>query len=161
MREGKNMGKIIYQCKYFKIRVRDLAIALVLLLLLFFGLKCCQHEKIEKKKVEKTEDLCTLMNENLNDLDRLLSRADICSSQWFDDVEDYITRLQDQNRILKEKDKQDAQEVLNLQTDIEKQLLKFKKYQKTKDVEDLQKAVRQYKRHYDNKCAFNTKESKR
>ena len=151
------MGKIIFQCKYFKIRVRDLAIALVLLLLLFFGLKSCQHENTEKKKEEKIEDLCTMMNENLNDLDRLLSRADICSSKWFDDVEDYIMRLQDQNRILKEKKNKDAQEVLKLQTDIEKQLQKFKKDQKTKDVDDLQKTVKQYKKQYDNSCAFGKK----
>ncbi|MEG0093934.1 MAG: hypothetical protein RR945_09315 [Erysipelotrichaceae bacterium] len=147
------MNKIIFSCKYFKIKVREVLIILLVLILLFFGLNSCQRRsELEKKKEEKIENNCDFTNENINDFNKLMSRVDLCSEGWFKDLNAYITRIEDQNKYLKKKDKKEFQTVLKYQKELLKDLNIFKKDQKDKNIEGLEKSFKEYKDFYDGKC---------
>lgn len=146
------MNKILFTCKYFNIRVREVLIALLVLILLLFGLKACQNNDTEKKKEVKIENICGFTNENINDFNKLMSRADLCSDGWFKDLDAYITRIEDQNTYLKKKDKKEFRTVLKYQKEFLKDLNIFKKNQKDKNIEKLEKSFKKYKDFYDGKC---------
>lgn len=158
------MNKVIFTCQYFTIRVKEIVIFLVLLILLLFCFKGCQQNKtamqlknqIEKeteiKKEEKIVNICDFTNENIKDLNTLLSRVDLCSEEWFKDYDDYIARIEDQNNYLKRKKEAEYKEVLDKQQEILSDLKKFKNKQNEKNMEELEKSITNYKNLYDEKC---------
>lgn len=144
------MNKVLYTCKYFKIRVRDIVILLMLLFLLFFVLKSCQQDEVEKKKEEKIENICVFSGENVNDLYKLLSRADLCSDDWFQDLDAYVIRLDDQNLLLKKKEDKQSKKVYKLQIELLETLNEFKKNQDENTVNNLETSMKTYKSFYEN-----------
>lgn len=147
------MNKILFKCQYFTIRVREVLILGVVLVLLFFGLKACQNNEKEKQKEEKIVNICGFTNENINDLNKLLSRADLCSEGWFKDLDAYIERIKDQNTYLsKKKEKTDFKKVLKYQKKLLNDLKNFKAEQKDENIEKLKKTFQAYKKFYDGKC---------
>lgn len=150
------MNRILFTCKYFKIRVREVLIALLVLILLFFGLNACQNNEVEKekekKKEEKIENICTFTNENINILNQLMSRVDLCSEDWFKDLNDYITRLEDQNKYLEKKNKKEFETVLSYQKEFLKDLEGFKDNQDDTTIDKMEKSFKEYKKLYDGKC---------
>lgn len=144
------MNKVLYTCKYFKIRVRDIVILLMLLFLLFFVLKSCQQDEVEKKKEEKIENICIFSGENVNDLYKLLSRADLCSDDWFRDLDAYVIRLEDQNLLLKKKEDKQSKKVYKLQIELLETLNEFKKNQDENTVNNLETSMKTYKSFYEN-----------
>lgn len=146
------MNKVLFKCQYFTIRVREVLIVLLVLILLFFCLRSCQNNETEKKKEEKITDVCKFTNENINDLNRLLSRADLCSEGWYKDLDAYITRIEDQNKYLKKRENKESKTVLKYQDKLFKKLKAFKKEQKNKNIDELEKSFKEYKRFYDSKC---------
>lgn len=146
------MNKIIFTCKYFNIRVRELLLALFVLLLLIFGLKAYENNETEKKKQEKIENICDFTNRNINDFNKLMSRADLCSKAWFKDLEAFITRIKDQNSHLLKKEKKKFKTVLKYQKEVFKDLKSFKKNQEDKNIDELKKSFKKYKKYYDGTC---------
>lgn len=156
------MNKIIFKCSYFTIRVKELLILLVLFILLFFTLQSCnvkekkkqeaEKQEITKRKEEKIVNICDFTNQNINNLNQLLSRVDLCSQEWFKDFDDYIVRIEEQNSYLEKKEESEYKEVMKYQIDMVKKLKGFKQKQGEESIEELEKSLTNYKNMYDEKC---------
>ena len=146
------MNKIIFKCKYFKVRVKEVIIVLALLLLLFLVLSSCEKQEIERKKDEKIENTCVFSNENFNDFNRLLERADLCSEGWFKDLDAYITRLEEQNIRLEKKKGKQYKEVLKYQKAFYEDVKKFKEKQSIEAIDEVEKSFIKYKKYYETYC---------
>lgn len=143
------MNKIIFKCSYFTIRVREVAISAIVILLLFFVLKGCQEQDQEKKKTaqkkeEALHEVCGYTSRNLKDLNDLLKRGDFCLDNWFEDLDDYIIRLEDQNNLLKKKSNSKDKKVYKLQVTLLNQLKNLKENQDESTIEKLEEIVEAY-----------------
>lgn len=134
-----NKIKRVIKSKKFKV----VLIIVLLLLLLLFLLKGCQRE-IEVKKEQAINDNCVIKKNNLEVINELLNRTDLCSIKWFHDLDDFIIRLKDQNTYLESKDK----DLYLKQEDIIEQLELFKKDQSSEKVTELKKSVEDYLNNY-------------
>lgn len=143
------MDRIIYQGKSIKVKVKDIITLIVVLLLLFFCFKSCQ---VEGQKEAKISNICVFTNENIFDLNQLLQRADLCSEDWFDDLDDYISRLEGQNYYLSKKENKDHQTVYQLQKDLVKKLKALKQKQSKEHIDTLETTFQEYKKNYEDKC---------
>lgn len=153
MKGELDMHHILFKCKYFTIRVREVAIIILLLILLFFGLRACQNNENGKKKEDKISNICEFSKENINDFDRLMSRADLCSEGWIKDLGAYIDRLEDQEKyIKKKKDDTSYQKLLTYQKALVKDLKALEKNQDDKTIKDLEKSFKKYKTFYEDLC---------
>lgn len=121
---------MLFSCQYFKIRVREVLIIMMVLVLLFIGLKACGSNEDEKKE-DKIEKVCTFTKENINELERLMRRADICSKGWFKDVEAYLTRLEEQRELIKKKNTKEHKAVLKLHNEVLNKLEGFREKKRT------------------------------
>lgn len=150
------MGKIIWECGHFKIRVREVIITLVVLILLFFCLRSCQENETKKledlKKENKISNVCTFEKENINDLNKLLSRSDLCSEEWFHDYGTFIDRMEDQNKLLKKKTGSKFKGTYQAQNKLLEKLKLFDKAQNDKEIDQLEIGIKEYKQYYEKGC---------
>ena len=150
------MKKVLFKCRFFEIRVREVLLILLVLILLFFWFKSCSISEYEKqkqlKKEEKIENICPLTNNNIRDFEQLLSRADLCSEGWYQDLENYIEGLQDQNKYLEKRKKSNGKKILKAQTTFLKELNKFYDVKNIASIEKLQNAYDSYAETYEKNC---------
>ena len=177
------MRKIIFKCKFFCIRVRDLLLVCVAILLLFFCLYSSEHhesdtankkdaiadvnkkkqtrkekeaenakKRTDEKKADKISKSCTFTIENMSDLDKLLTRADLCSTQWFQDLSAYRTRLEDQITLLKKRNDKGQTAILKTQQVLLKAIIAFEAQQNDQSVKTLKEALLKYQAVYENQC---------
>lgn len=147
------MGRIIFQYHRLKIRVRDVVLFMVLILLLFFCMKGCQNTEIKKKKEDKVNQPCVLMEENVHELNELLKRNDLCSDDWYRDLDDYRERLEEQNILLRKQTDKEDQTLLQLQENIGTALDALRKTPQGETIDELEKAVQEYQSNYRQRCA--------
>lgn len=146
------MGRIIFQYHRLKIRVRDIVLIMVLILLLFFCMKGCQKAEIANKKEDKVNQHCVLMQENVHELNELLKRIDICSEDWYRDLDDYCERLNEQNRLLRKQMKKEDQTLLQLQENMVTALKALREAPQGETIDELEKAVQEYQSSYRQRC---------
>lgn len=152
------MNKILFSCKNFEVRVRDVVIVIivclmiVMLILLFFCMKTSQEKEVQKKKTEKIVSICDVTVENIDTFDELMARADLCSEGWFKDMDAYILRIEDQNEYLQKQEKTKYKLVKQQQVALLKRLKAFKKSQEVTTLNELEKAFKGYKKLNDDTC---------
>ncbi|MDH6368149.1 MULTISPECIES: hypothetical protein [unclassified Breznakia] len=147
------LNKVIFKVKNKKVRVKHIIFILLVIILLLMLCKCEKDATDKKKKKEEAiKDVCTVTNGNLNTLDVLLARTDLCSDKWFQDLSDYVDRLRDQNSILKDKESSKDKKIYALQQDIISVLEELENKQDIQTVDKLEKKVNEYKKYYDDNC---------
>lgn len=151
------MKHIIYEGKYIKIRIRDALIWITLLLLFFFCMRGCEQRSLQAKKEDKIQDHCLIMKANVNDLNELLKRSDLCSEAWFREYDAFMKRLIEQNALLKQEaetaqTQNNATEVREIQQEVITEMETFQNRPSMKQVEGLETAVKVYSRYYHEQC---------
>ena len=166
------MKKILFQCQYFKVRVRDILIIMAVLVLLFFGLRGCQNvddtlitqnpeipdipeiteEEKEKLIEEKLVNVCDFTKSNINDFYYLLERTDLCSEKWFKDLNLFIERIDEQNQWLQKKTDKNSKSVYKQQESWLREIRKFQEKQNSQNIESLEKNFQEYKKYYERTC---------
>lgn len=151
------MGHILYKGKHITIRIRDVGILIILLLLFFFCLRSCTDHALDAKKEDKIKDHCTIMKINVNDLNKLLERSDLCSEAWFKEYDAYINRIKEQDDLLikemsEESKVSDTKGVYEAQESLLKALKAFRKKQTEAEVELLKAELKVYVRYYHENC---------
>lgn len=176
------MKKIIFECKYFKVRVRDVVIILgIILLLITILIANNRQEENENKKddpkieeitdedltqeekeelikekekiiIEKLNDVCGFTKANINDFNYLLNRVDLCSSNWFYDLDLFAKRIEEQNNILKDKKDKNSKDVYGHQVSWLEEIIKLKDEQSKENIESLEKVFKEYKKYYEKTC---------
>lgn len=142
---------VIMQTQYFKITVREVIVALVMILVLSFTLVRCEDNGY-LQRVEALEDTCTFSNRNISALHDLLERSDLCSERWFEDYQDYMDRLIEQNEILETMDTKRAKEIYPIQVKLVNVLKNFYDNQSEGTLKDLQKQVEKYHDYHKGIC---------
>lgn len=99
-----------------------------------------------------------IMKINVNDLNTLLERSDLCSEAWFKEYDAYINRIREQDELLiKEMTKEDSKssdtkDVYEAQESLLKVLEAFRKKQAEHEVELLETELKAYIRYYHQDC---------
>lgn len=147
------LNKVLFRVKGKAVKVRELVILIMILVLLLLLYRCENQKKEEDKKREDAiSDVCGVSKSNINELENLLSRSDLCSDDWYNDLEDYVSRLKDQNKVLKAKKGEKNENLYKLQNNIIEALESFVQQQDVKAVNKLQDKVKEYKKYYDKNC---------
>ena len=151
------MKHIIYEGKQITIRIRDVVIGIILLLLFFFCVRSCVQTSIQATKEDKIQDHCLIMKTNVNDLNALFKRSDLCSEAWFREYDAFIERLKEQEVLLDQEAQSTqihttAKEIRELQAEIEKEMQSFRKEPSIPKVEQLEQKVKAYSRYYHETC---------
>lgn len=108
---------------------------------------------IEQKKKKKIINVCSFTRFNINDIEYLLSRADLCSEPWLDDLDVLIEGIQEQNQMIKDKEEKEYKELYAVQKKLYDSLVDFRKVQDVEEIDALEKALMEYKAHYDKTCS--------
>ncbi len=150
------MQKVLFRCRFFEVRVKEVLIVLLVLILLFFLFKSCSISEQEKqnqlKKEARVEDICPLTNNNISNFEQLLYRADLCSESWYRDLKNYIESLQNQNKYLEKSKKKNIKYIFKAQVSFLDYLYQFYEEKDDKSVEKLQKAYYSYVEAYTKVC---------
>lgn len=125
-----------------------ISIIILIIILLLLLLRSCQNNE-EISKENAINDNCMIQKDNLSVINELLSRSDLCSVKWYQDLDDVIKRLTDQNTYLENTNK----ELYLRQLDLIKQLELFKKDQSSEVVEKLKESVNDYFNKYKTTCS--------
>lgn len=136
------MNRIVFSAGKWKIKVRDIMLVIIITILLLFALKSCQNDD---KKETAIANACNLTGNNLTNLDKLLARADLCSEQWYEDVDDYIKGLEGQNELLKNKKDKQSKKIYDSQTKLLQAVKDFKENQNVETIAALEIQVKDYK----------------
>ena len=120
-------------------------IVIILLLCLKFCSKQDGGDIIGPPVINNCEQL---MINNIDDLENLLARADLCSEEWFEDLERFITDLEEQINIMKNQNKAELAEALEVQETLLSALKGFREVQDDETLAALEAAVNQYREAY-------------
>ena len=142
---------VVFRCRYFHIKVRDMTIVLLLLLFASIALIQCQSSGYIDE-IAALEDTCVFPKRNLHALQDLLERSDLCSERWFVDCDDYIHRLQQQNDRLETMKGSRSQELYGVQKAVVEALTTFYKEQSDMNLQQLQDTVERYQKQYQGIC---------
>lgn len=126
----------------------------ILILLLFFGLRGCEHKKEKQQKEEKIEQLCETTKENVHVIYTLLEKADLCSEQWFHDVDDVIKRLEDQLIYIQKKEDKKYRDLQPLQEQLIKAIKQFHHTRNEKSLIEIQQALANYQKYEEDTCGI-------
>ncbi len=143
------MNKIIFRCAYFTVKLRDVAIIMGIVLLCFIGLKSCDSNT---EKEEKIDNICVFTKENMNEFNTLISRADICSTLWFEDLDSYISRIEDQNKYIEKKQGSSYETLLEKQIQLLESIKLFEQEQSETSIVKLEKVFDKYMQYYNDSC---------
>ena len=146
----------LYGYKNKKIRVKNIIIIILIILLLLIVQRCAHQEsnnqKIEAQKIEALKEPCQIIKLNLVDLEELLNRSDLCSEEWFKDYNNYLDRVKDQNRILKNEEDLISKELLILKIELQESLKEFYLKQDEATINDLKNKIEGYNNYYMINC---------
>jgi|GEM_PF-1152251 len=147
-------GIVFFRYKNFKVTLRDVGIVVILLLLLFSLVKCRRKDStdVSLKKAEAIQETCSFSKHNLNALQVLLERSDLCSEQWFNDYQDYMSRLKEQNELLKPMESKSAKEIYSVQLKLLEALENFYNQQNETHLNQLKEKVEAYQEMYHGLC---------
>ncbi|MDF9837548.1 hypothetical protein [Breznakia sp. PFB2-8] len=146
------LNKILFYIKKRPVRVKDVLI-IILIILLLLALCRCNKEKTKDQKIEDAvSDICKFPKQNAKDLTALLSSGDLCSEAWFEDVDDFIERLEVQNKALKKNHSKQAEALYKKQAELVKCLKAFRKDQSKKTIDALEKAFKAYQKQAKKGC---------
>lgn len=98
------------------------------------------EDKIREQVKELTP--CELSEINLINVDELLASGDLCSEPWFEELNNYITRLEIQNDELEKQE--GTQEIVKVQKKLIARLKAFKKKQNDTTIDKLEEVVTEY-----------------
>ena len=117
-------------------------IVIIILLLL---LKCCTGSDGPPTIIE---DKPTLLINNMNDLENIFERADLCSEEWFEDYDKYIEDLEEQIGILKKEDSIDYTDAIKAQEELLRTLKEFREVQDEININEVEKEFKEYREVY-------------
>lgn len=136
------MNKILFQHGSLTLRVREVVIAVIVIIIILFGLSRCSSPNIGRLKLQAISDKCKFTNNNLSDLNDLLKRSDLCSTTWFNDLDNYITRLKEQNDLIK--NKPGYKDIYKIQDKLVNKLEEFKEKQTNQIIDELEIIIKEY-----------------
>ena len=123
---------------------KKITITMILIVIILLVFQCCSNSKTEQQKRQALEKIEEVIMINTSDLNMLLSRADLCSKSWFEDLEVYIARLEEQNQWLQSKQEEKYQVVYQIQMRLLTQLKEFAANQNEETVNQLEEVVMAY-----------------
>ena len=143
----ENMNKILYQGKHVTVKIREVIIAIIIIIILLLVLCKCSAKKADELnlKLSAIERIEEFPKRNVNDIIELLNSADLCSERWYKDVDDYISRLEEQNELLKDKSSSEYKEVYEVQVKLLEKVKSFREKQDEKTIKELEEVVNEYK----------------
>lgn len=142
---------VLFTIKEREVRVKHVILPILILLLLLLLCKC-SGDMTDRQKEVAIDDVCAVSNTNLDALNLLLQRSDICSEEWFDDVDSYVKRLKDQNSLLEDKEGVKDKQLYQMQEDIIDALEVFEKKQDDVSIDALEKLFEEYQTYYHTYC---------
>lgn len=148
----KLVNKILFHVKGKPVKVRDVLILLLILLLLLLFTRCGKEKTKQEKIEDAVSDGCKFPKQNIKDLNDLLSSGDLCSERWFEDVDAFIQRLEDQNKALKKTSGEQSKALYEKQKTLIKQLKAFRQEQSEANVNDLERAFKAYQKQAKKGC---------
>ena len=149
------MKQIRLDNKKIRIRIRDVVIIVILLILFFFCVQSCERQRTDALKEKRIQDHCAIMKINVNDLNALLQRSDLCSEQWFQEFDIYCERLDEQELLLrqeKEETKSSDEAMAEKQAQLRKALKQFKDTPTMAQVTILETEYKAYMNYYHEQC---------
>lgn len=151
------MNKIVFEHDNFKVKVRDVIIVLMVLFLLFFMLKGCArgNEDVFGTQIDLADNICAISKSNVEGIEELLEHADLCSDEWFGQLNEYIQILEEQNQSLMYED--ELKDFYQLQVKVVDLLKAFKENQNKQTIDDLRPILKDYRKYYDERCVTRLK----
>jgi hypothetical protein len=143
---------IVFKNGHMTIRRREVVAMILIIILLFFGLKSCATKSEHLERLEMLEDECSFPRDNINRLFDLLERSDLCENAWFLDFDDYITRISNQNEDLVDMKSEKHQDIYDIQVKLLDAMENFRDEQSEENLTELQEVVTDYDDLYRNIC---------
>jgi len=145
------LNKTVFIFDEKEIKIRDLLI-LLLLFLLLFSLTMCREKNNNEKKQEVintvVSESCKFYALNIEELSTLLIAANICEKEWYEELDDFIIRLKEQNVGLIIDGREGALEIENYQVKLVEALESFRKNSNQTTLDNLKEAYGQYATNY-------------
>ena len=129
-------------------------ILIIVVIILLLLLKCCTKgsgntDPDDSVKIaEAIKDIRGLMLNNIDDLENLLSRADLCSEEWFEDLDRFILDLEDQLTLMINKNDSNYDKVITAQRNLITALKSFRAEQTLETTNELEKVFDEYRAVY-------------
>ena len=145
--------RVVFFLRINKKRATIMALIIVVIILLLL-LKCCTKDKGIKepddsvKIAEAIKDIRGLMLNNIEDLENLLSRADLCSEEWFEDLDRFIMDLEEQLTLMINKNDGNYDKVITAQRNLITALKSFRDQQTKETTDELEKVFNEYRAIY-------------
>lgn len=140
------MDRVVFRIGKIEVTIKRVVITLIIVVLLLFAVSRCSDTNIDKKKEETINNVEQLVSNNINDLNSLLKRSDLCSEDWNKDLDFYIERINEQNSLLQKKTDEVSVEVYLLQVTLYHELVSFKSNQNINNIDKLENAYNSYLR---------------
>lgn len=147
------MNKILFRIKRFEVKVKHLLLLLLLLFLLFILFLCMNKQKKTNEKANiAVVDTCTISDTSMIKLEQLILRSDLCSEDWYQDLDIYMNSLKTEIKKLESKTGVKDKQLKVLKEAIYNALSNFKEKQGEKEIDQLQQAMNNYKTYYRKDC---------
>ena len=136
-----------------KKRATIIALVIVVIILLLL-LKCCTSgsgntDPDDSVKIAQAiKDIRGLMLNNIDDLENLLSRADLCSEEWFEDLDRLILDMEDQLALMINKNDSNYDKVITAQRNLITALKSFREKQTLETTNELERVFDEYRAVY-------------
>ncbi len=121
---------------------------LIIFCVVFFSLQDTKSKQEISQQQAKIENVETVLPQNIQSLTKLLNDSNICSEQWYQDVDDFILGLQEQNELLKKNDESKHQQLIFYHEQLITNLQAFKGNQTSQVIDDLENIFLEYIDYY-------------
>lgn len=149
------MNKILFQYNDYLLKGKHVFILYFVIVLLLFGFKSCSMHNINKLKEEMISDFCSFTSDNVNDLNTLLSRADLCSDDWFTDYQIFLDRIAEQAILIAQINTIQYYTLGIAQVKLYNALEKIHLEQNLENIDELEIYFKEYKSYIESYCGAN------